>query len=91
MIEFLITFRSLRGIYMYLKHFGKQVSLRMLSYLLANVFLEEIPSEIQLSYFHVFIFSGEYVFIVCFMYNVLLYHFVSFLYHSYEIKSTGCM
>ena len=25
--------------------------------------------------------------LVCLTYNVLLYHFVSFLYHSYEIKS----
>ena len=29
--------------------------------------------------------------LVCFKYNVLLYHFVSFLYYGYEMKPRGFM
>ena len=47
---------------MYLNHLGKQVTLRMFSNLLANVFLAEIAFMIEV--------------LVCFVYNVLLYHFV---------------
>ena len=43
---FQIRIRSLLSIYMCLNRFSKQVSLRILSYLLANVFPAEVPSEI---------------------------------------------
>ena len=43
--RFYIWIRSLLSIYMYLNHFGQQVSLRMFINLLANIFLAEIPSK----------------------------------------------
>ena len=87
--RFYILIRSLLRIHMHLNYFDKQVSLRMFSNLLANIFLAE----------NFDLFSFAYVLmievLVCFVHNVSLYHFASFffffLYHSQEINPRGCI
>ena len=77
--RFYILIRSLLRFHMYLNYFDKQMSLRMFSNLLANIFLAEK--------FHLFSFAYVLMIevLVCFVHNVSLYHFASFFFFFFCI------